>query len=224
MEKGLHLAVQCPVGKQDCPLGAELVRLRQECARLAEMVDTDSLTGLHNYRHFLRALDREMERTRRTGLPTALIMIDLDHFKNVNDTYGHETGNEVLCATGALWKGNIRKIDTLCRYGGEEFGVILPGTRLHRAVRTAERLRRVLGDSPVDLGGRSLFLTASFGVDVFEAGDDDSIQAFVERVDQFLLAAKAEGRNRVCSSTAAAEPEPTELSQEERRALLGDST
>ena len=89
----------CPLGVQECPVAAEVERLRSECEVLMQQSQTDPLTGLFNFRYLMMVLEREMERTRRTGLPIGLIMVDLDHFKKVNDTYGHQAGNEALqCA------------------------------------------------------------------------------------------------------------------------------
>ena len=144
----------CPAGLETCPVLPELRRLeeeyrllQEECRRLQKLSQTDPLTRLFNRGYLMISLEQEMERTRRTGFPTSLIMLDLDHFKRLNDTYGHQFGDEVLCRVAVLLKDNIRKLDIPCRYGGEEFVVILPGTRLPQAVRLAVRLNDTLAQS-----------------------------------------------------------------------------
>lgn len=210
----------CPVGIDRCPIAMEMQRLREECERLSEISQTDPLTGLFNYKYLLHALEMEMERTRRTKLPTALIMIDLDHFKYVNDTYGHPSGNEALLWVSRIWREKTRQIDISCRFGGEEFAIILPGTSLLQAVRTAERLRAIVANSPIVLNGQSVNLSASFGVDVYRAGDRLTPGDFLERADHFLREAKNRGRNRVCYEHAKSEKVSTEVTTEERAALF----
>jgi len=211
----------CPLNVQDCPVDRELRRLREEIDRLQELVRTDALTGYYNLRYFREALAVEMERTRRTGRSTSLIMIDLDRFKRINDLYGHEVGNRALRFTCTLWRENLRKIDIACRYGGEEFAVILPGTRLAQAISAAERLRSSLEARRPNLNGQRIRLTASFGVDVYRGRTDLNVEDFLERTDRLLLEAKAKGRNRVIYDPDRAKDMPTEVTGEERRALWG---
>jgi diguanylate cyclase (GGDEF)-like protein len=212
--------LSCPVGAETCPTLVEVRRLQEECQNLERQLQFDHLTHLFNVRHFFTALEHEMERTRRTGLPTALIMIDLDHFKQINDKYGHQAGNQVLQWVSRLWREKLRRIDIACRYGGEEFAVILPATRLTHAVRAAERLRTIVESSSVQLEHRTIRITASLGVDTYALREELTVDAFVQRVDQLLLEAKATGRNRVCHRTAEARREPTEISTEERAMLF----
>lgn len=182
----------------NCSLHQEVQRLQDECQRLLELSQTDPLTGLFNRGYFITALGNEMERTRRTGFPTGLMMIYLDHFKKINDVYGHQVGDEVLRWVSRVWEENIRRLDIPCRYGGEEFAIILPGTRLPQAVALAQRLRTTLAAAVFPLGnGLALSLTASFGVDGYTAQEDLTIEGFIQRADRFLLEAKAQGRNRV---------------------------
>jgi two-component system cell cycle response regulator len=212
--------ITCPVGAEHCPTLEEVQRLQGECRELERQLQLDHLTHLFNVRYLFTALEHEMERTRRTGLPTALIMIDLDHFKQINDNFGHQTGNQVLQWVSKLWRETLRRIDIACRYGGEEFAMILPATRLTQAVRAAERLRAILESSSLKLKERTIRITASFGVDSYALREELTVDAFVQRVDRLLLEAKATGRNRVCHQTAEARREPTEISTEERAMLF----
>jgi diguanylate cyclase (GGDEF)-like protein len=202
-----------------CPLLSEFLRLQEKCRRLKELSQTDPLTGLYNRRYLMMSLDQEMERTRRTGLATSLIMLDLDHFKRLNDTYGHQFGDAVLRRVASLLKDNVRKLDIPCRYGGEEFALVLPGTRLPQAVRLACRLKDTLAQSRED-EGRDWRLTASFGVDTFTGRKDMTTEVFLQQADRWLFLAKARGRNTVCypDSTQGALEEG--LTREERRAFL----
>lgn len=212
----------CVLGIQDCAVLATVEELRRECERLTELLHRDPLTGLFNLRHFMEALDQEMERTRRTGLPTGLIMIDLDHFKSVNDVHGHQCGNDALRWVAGILRGNVRRLDIPCRYGGEEFAVVLPATRLCHAVRLAERLRVAIMNSPLEYEGISVPLQASFGVDVYCMGENVSVtvEEFIRRTDGFLLQAKAQGRNMVCCRDADAGRPATEITAKERAALF----
>jgi diguanylate cyclase (GGDEF)-like protein len=180
------------------------------------MLQTDPLTGLFNYRYLMLALDREMERSKRSGLTFGLIMIDLDYFKRINDTYGHQAGNAALQWVGNIWCSNLRRIDIACRYGGEEFAIILPGTYLLQAVQAAERLRSMLENSPLDLNGERVPLTASFGVEVFNTKDLVSPDELIYRADCFLQEAKQKGRNRVCYKGCKA-PRSSRKTKEEGR-------
>lgn len=188
----------CPAGDEHCPHLAEVQRLRDEIKHLAAMVRTDELTGLFNFRYFNQALSLEMERTRRSGQPTCLIMLDLDHFKDINDLYGHEVGNVVLVHVSNLIQKTVRRLDIPCRYGGEEFTIILPDTTLKQGVRFANRLRLIIENSPIDAGDARIGVEASFGVDIYKRGDQASEKEFIEKVDSYLYMAKQEGRNRVC--------------------------
>ncbi len=220
MDQKMEVCDHCAAGVRDCPVIEEVKCLRAKCKELSDLAQTDPLTGLFNLRYLLTALDWEMERTRRTGIPSCLLMIDLDYFKRVNDTYGHQVGNEVLKWAGGIFR-KLRRIDIVCRYGGEEFAVILPGVRLHQAVVMAERLRAALADAPmVSSGGDTIAITASFGVEVFKARDKMSPDQFIQGADRFLLEAKAKGRNCVCFEERKAKQPPSEVTREERAALF----
>ena len=190
--------VPCPAGDDNCPNFPEVQKLQDEVKELAALVRTDELTKLFNFRYFNQALSLEMERTRRSGQPTCLIMCDLDHFKVINDDHGHEVGNIVLRHVASLIRKTIRRLDIPCRYGGEEFTIVLPDTTLKQGVRFANRLRLILENTPIQAGDVRLGIEASFGVDVYNRGDQLKEKEFIEKVDGFLYLAKQTGRNRVC--------------------------
>ncbi|WP_461570122.1 PAS domain S-box protein [Thermincola ferriacetica] len=153
---------------------------------------TDPLTKAYNRRHFLQVLEQEIERTNRTGLPISVILVDLDHFKNINDCFGHAVGDQVLKSLVNMIKQRIRKTDCLARWGGEEFVILLPNTPVEKAAGLAEELREAL--SRLDIPGVNS-VTASFGV----AGycPSDTVDTFIMRADNMLYEAKSSGRNCV---------------------------
>lgn len=212
---------RCPVGEPRCAYIDELVALREEVASLTELVSTDPLTRLFNYRYFCQALEQELERTHRTAQPTALIMLDLDHFKQVNDRWGHEAGNRVLCHVAELMVTLLRKIDIPCRYGGEEFALILPGTPLPRAVNAARRLRAAIAETPATWEGGSLVVTASMGVSVYQRSSNICADTFVKQVDELLYAAKSGGRNQVAHPDLESVRPAGQVSTDEKAALYG---
>jgi diguanylate cyclase (GGDEF)-like protein len=212
---------QCPLKIKECPIEEELSRLKEECRQLKEFSQIDALTGFFNYRYLLGALEREIERSKRTGLCTGLIMIDLDGFKKINDVFGHESGNRAIEWCAGIWRETMRRIDIPCRYGGEEFAFILPGTRLRQSVQTAERLRFALENSPLKLEGRRIRLTASFGVDAYEGKDDLTVEEFIAKADRYLLESKEGGRNMVSFDKSQVAVTPTEITDKERDALYG---
>ena len=210
----------CPADLSSCPIKEEIARLRQRCLELEEMCQTDALTGFFNYRFLMGTLEGEMERTRRTGLPTGLIMLDLDHFKRVNDTHGHEAGNRVLVHVAEQLKMSIRRIDLPCRYGGEEFLVILPATQLRAALMTAERIRQVLEAAPAVVGGNRIKVTASLGVDAYDLEDSLTGHELIQRVDRLVFRAKSGGRNRICHDEDRIHAAATQVTHDEKQGLL----
>ena len=164
----------------------------------------DALTGCFTRGHALDVIDAELRRARRSQMPVSMIMFDLDHFKDVNDRHGHLCGDAVLSAVGKRMKEVLRGSDLKCRYGGEEFLVLLPETPLHGARRVAETLRKEIADRPVPWAGDALTITASFGLAQALPGEVN-VQAVIARADQALYRAKDDGRNcvRIAAETAA---------------------
>ena len=168
-------------------------------ARLEQLAQTDALTGLLNRRALTERITAEMERALRYDSSMALLMIDLDHFKRVNDTYGHLVGDDVLRDVAKLLTETIRTSDMVARYGGEEFLMLLPETDDAGAELFAERIRVAIESH--DFGARSnkpgLSLTTSVGVATFPAARIESVEDLFARADAALYRAKADGRNRV---------------------------
>ena len=156
----------------------------------------DGLTSCFNRTHALEVIDMELRRARRSQMPVSLIMFDIDHFKDVNDRCGHLCGDAVLAAVGVKMREVLRGSDLKCRYGGEEFLVLLPETPLEGAKRVADTLRRELAEMPITWKGEALTITASFGVSVAMPAEIDS-QALIGRADAALYRAKDQGRNCV---------------------------
>ena len=164
--------------------------------RLSAMAHADSLTGLLTQRTFYEALDKEWHRTRRSSAPLSAVMLDLDFFKQINDVYGHPAGDSVLKLVAELLLDNCRASDTVCRYGGEEFAVMLPETSEANAIIWAERVRAKLAALHVPERFKDLSITGSFGV--AETSEDlRSCEELVDLADQSLLCAKRMGRDRV---------------------------
>lgn len=170
-------------------------------ARLEKQALTDPLTGLGNRRYLEGQAAMEIARAERSGTPLSLIAVDLDHFKRINDTYGHDVGDVVLQAFATLARQVLRDGDVLCRMGGEEFAVLLPDTDREQALRIAERLRVAVATTPARVGrdateDGTLAYTASLGVTLVSAGEA-TLKPAIKRADQGLYAAKETGRNRV---------------------------
>ncbi len=201
------LAHRLETGRQDelgalsAAFNAMAAELERERRALKELSVSDPLTGLCNQREFFRLLREETERSRRYRHPLSLMMIDLDKFKRINDTYGHPAGDRVLCTVAGIVRRELRQVDHVARYGGEEFAVILPETGEGEAFFIANRIRQAIAARPLPCSDvESAELTISIGLAVFpdHAGGDEEL---VKKADQALYAAKAAGRNRVCRST-----------------------
>jgi len=171
--------------------------LKVSMDELATLATTDELTGLHNRRSLMQRLRFEVARTRRFRTPLAAVMIDVDHFKRVNDEFGHQAGDEVLAAIGRLVRENVRVIDVAGRYGGEELCILLPNTPPDGARKFAETLRSRIEAQVHIAGGRALPVTASLGIGSFNHMDIDDADALLRQADSALYRAKANGRNRV---------------------------
>ena len=181
----------------------DLVRI----ASLERDVMRDPLTGLLNRRYLDSRLDEEIERARRSGLPLSLLMIDLDHFKHINDSYGHLVGDQVLRHVSSLVVSVVRVSDMVVRYGGEEFLVIAPDSALEDATHLGDRLLHHLRNYEVPLpNGEPLKVTASIGAASLHA--DDNQVNFLRRADVALYDAKGQGRDRLCIAQIEAIPRP----------------
>ncbi|MDB5686748.1 MAG: hypothetical protein JWR77_1337 [Rhizorhabdus sp.] len=170
-------------------------------AELRAMALTDTLTGLANRRHFEARGDAEIAALRKTGKPLALLMIDIDHFKAINDTHGHPVGDEVLKAVAARCRGALRDEDMVARLGGEEFVVLLPGTDVAEAAAIAERLREAIASVPVMAGSAVIEVHASLG-GAMAGPPPETIDTLLDRADAALYRAKTGGRNRVIFDAA----------------------
>lgn len=172
---------------------------------LEHMASTDPLTRVYNRRVFVNWCEREQARSRRLAVPFSVLMVDFDHFKRVNDNFGHHVGDQVLCAAVERIQDSIRGIDVLCRWGGEEFAVLLPNASTEATQIVAERVRRNVAlttrSDPrfADARFAALRLSASIGTATFE-GDEDNFDAMLQRADAALYEAKRNGRNQVVPS------------------------
>jgi diguanylate cyclase (GGDEF)-like protein len=181
--------------------GGPILRTLSDFRRVASQATTDSLTGLANRWTFDEELALEWRRAERVGDPLALILLDLDNFKTVNDHQGHQAGDEVLRQVGQVLAASVRQVDLAARYGGEEFAVIVPETDLEGALDLAERLRRALESQAIELqNGTRLSVTASLGAAV--KGDLPGAEKLVAAADRALYDAKREGKNRVAPEPA----------------------
>ena len=172
-------------------------RIRKLQATLEQMVVNDPLTGLHNRRYLMDRLLQEMQRSDRHGEPLAFAMLDLDSFRPINDQYGHVLGDKVLRAVGSAIAKSIRVSDIAARYGGDEFGVILPQTPPEGAMRVCERLLRTISELILqDENGKSCRVTASLGLAYYPADDVETPEDLVHSADGALYGAKRSGKNR----------------------------
>jgi diguanylate cyclase (GGDEF)-like protein len=193
-----YLAKPCHTGELELRLraGVRVVALQK---RLRQMADHDPLTGCWNRRRFVRFLCDELARARRHCEPLAAVMVDVDHFKRINDTFGHAAGDAVLRQLATLIPANLRKYDRFGRIGGEEFVVALPAAGPEDARAAAWRLREVVAAHPVLVGDEAIDVTASFGVAASMPSGHVDAEELLRRADAALYAAKAQGRDCVAS-------------------------
>lgn len=175
-----------------------IIRLEAQKKLFARMAILDELTGVFNRRSLDELLKAEAARCIRYDISLAVLMVDIDYFKQVNDDYGHVVGDDILRRVTRRIAGVLRSSDILCRYGGEEFSIILPHTDLVRGAEAAERIRRVIEESPFRSGENELSLTISVGVANLDPGVENPGEKLLEAADAALYRAKREGRNRVC--------------------------
>lgn len=181
-------------------IGERIIKLEQ---RILQLAKTDHLTGLLNRRAFMERMDQELQRAYRQNAPFSLILTDIDHFKRINDTYGHQAGDLVLQRFAGQLKKMSRPYDLVARYGGEEFILCFPGTERTDAGFIAERIRNAIEKMAVKIPGtsQSIRITASFGTASFVPAFEEDVDAVVKRADDTLYQAKNEGRNCVVVET-----------------------
>lgn len=185
---------------------------------LCELSLRDPLTGLANRRHFRTVLERELDRVTRSGEAALLLMLDIDHFKSVNDTYGHSAGDRVLQAIARTLAACVRPMDTLARYGGEEFAVVLPACQAAFGRVVAERIRRAVASTPIEVAPQvQIRVTVSVGGAFALQWIRSTTMLWIDRADQQLYQAKASGRNCVQIEE---QPDST-VSAEEKSLLFG---
>ena len=197
-----ELNVRLRAGTRLVELQSELLSAREA---LREQATKDGLTKIWNRASILDHLNKELGRAEREARPVGIILVDLDHFKNINDTYGHFAGDVVLQEAAQRMRSSIRNYDSIGRYGGEEFLILVPGGDEKSTVAQAERLRAILAEEEVHIPGAPVILTASFGCTSVVPGRRVSSEALIRRADEALYLAKRRGRNRVECLAATAE-------------------
>jgi diguanylate cyclase (GGDEF)-like protein len=176
-------------------------KLGDTLGQLRQMAKHDALTGLANRREFDRLLEEEWQRSTRFNHPFALVLLDIDHFKKVNDTYGHQSGDEVLKHVASLLAGQVRTVDRVARHGGEEFAILMIETDRKAAVQGLHRLFALLAETPCDLPDKKISLPVTLSAGVAMMPDDAaSLKELVAEADKALYAAKKAGRNRVVTA------------------------
>ena len=198
------LKTELPVNKND-ELGFAISvfndmvqRLKKTHDEKEKMLREDPLTGLYNRRHMMEILNQQIQRYQRNSVPFSVFMADLDHFKQINDTYGHQAGDAILAEVGKIFQKTLRTIDAAGRYGGEEFIIVLEDSGEHEALQTAERLRKAIDDTDITFENRTIHFTTSIGIATFSSSND-SRDDLIDKADKALYQAKMNGRNQVYS-------------------------
>ena len=189
-----ELRMRLSAGRRIIDLQTQLLAAQESLRYLATH---DSLTGLVNRAEILERLRRELDRADREGVSVGLLVVDVDHFKLVNDTFGHAVGDLVLVEVAARMRAALRSYDEIGRYGGEEFLVVLPGCDNASACRQAERLRELVASQPIAVAGGSVRATVSIGISARDRGCTDDLALLVREADECLYHAKSAGRNRI---------------------------
>jgi diguanylate cyclase (GGDEF)-like protein len=174
-----------------------IVQWRDREEKLKELCKTDYLTGVHNRRSFMDRAETEILRARRFGGPLSVVMLDVDHFKRVNDNYGHGTGDAVLKIVANILVGEVRRHDVIARYGGEEFALLLAETNEEQAHIMAERCREKIESARFVAGGQAIRITASVGIAAYPCKSVERIDQLIDMADEALYRAKESGRNQV---------------------------
>lgn len=197
---------------------SKLAELYQENRKLSSLNLTDALTGLYNYGFFSRQIEIELKRTRRTGLPFSLMMIDVDNFKLLNDTLGHEEGNSFLVNAANMFSQELRPTDIACRYGGDEFSVLMPATHHIDAMLVAKRLRTALTKITQ---GYDLPVSFSVGIAEYAAYNVKGSRELIEIADKSLYKAKKNGKNQIWFEERHEKaPQADAVGRDEKEALL----
>ena len=173
-------------------LEMEITERKHAIDELEKLSETDPLTSIYNRRKFNELLEREVERSKRYDSGLSIIMCDIDHFKKINDEFGHDVGDNALKIFSSTIHDNIREVDMFARWGGEEFMILMPNSDINSAESVAEKLRKVIEDTEIK---KITAFTASFGVT--DLNKDDTTESFIKRVDEALYKAKSGGRNKV---------------------------
>ena len=199
---GYNIGTLCAIDRKPRKLSSDEISLLRDLARLVidelelrQIATTDSLTGAQTRRSFHLEVEREIERAKRYNRPAAFVAFDVDHFKTVNDTYGHAAGDKALQSLAAVCNASLRSVDLFARLGGEEFVVLLPETDRLGAMEVAEKLRNTIAVTPIVCDNQQFNITASFGVTVFDQ-EVASVHTLLNRADEALYQAKNAGRNR----------------------------
>jgi two-component system, cell cycle response regulator len=211
-----ELQVRLRAGTRLVDLQAQLLKARED---LREQATRDSLTRLWNRSSILGELGRELARSARDPRPLGVVIVDLDHFKHINDTYGHLAGDAVLREAARRMQNGIRQYDSIGRYGGEEFLILFPGSSESDSYAQADRLRKQLAQAEMSVNDCSVRVTASFGVTTAVPGESWSEETLIRRADEALYVAKKSGRNRVEMLSCRSEPSSVIVSAEAAEVL-----